>query len=557
MVRPAASRNARACDGRTRTHTLLRMTTATTFVFLFSIASAVAIAVRRTRVPYTVALVVVGLILGMLHAVDAPHLTKELLFAILLPGLIFEAAFNLDAKEFWRNRRAIAALAVPGVVVAIALTAAIVTPVMSWFGLDPSFDWRYGLVFGALIAATDPIAVVAMFKRLNVGHRLGALVEGESLLNDGTSVVLFTLILAYVGGSTTSAGSLVTQFAAIVGGGALVGAGVGLVTTQITKRIDEPLIEITLTVIAAYGSFALAERLHFSGVIATVTAGVLCGTVGWQTGMSPSTQLAVESFWDYIAFALNSIVFLLIGFEVRPATLVSSAALIGIAYLGALAARFGVVSATVALLRPTVERMPVRWTAILTWGGLRGALSMVLALALPFGFPHRDQLVAMTFGVVLLSLILQGLSMSWLLQRLGVVQRRPGSDVLDHARNDLRLVDTGLAELVEMRRQHAAHPEILDAIERRIDARRSHAEARLAALHLASGELRRDEAIRAVRRLLIAEKVDLAEAVSEGSVHGRVAQAMTADVDARLARLAAGSFAEPEELLVPKGDEGA
>lgn len=125
------------------------MTPETSFVILFSIATTVAILVRRFRAPYTVALVVVGLVIGSLHVVEAPHLTKELLFVIILPGLLFEAAFNLDMKVFWRNRRAISGLAVPGVVVAIALTAAIVTPVLSWLGGDPSFNWRYGLVFGA------------------------------------------------------------------------------------------------------------------------------------------------------------------------------------------------------------------------------------------------------------------------------------------------------------------------------------------------------------------------------------------------------------------------
>ena len=398
------------------------MNVETTYVLLFSIATAVAIAVRRLRVPYTVALVLVGLVLGMLHIVDAPHLTKELLFALILPGLIFEAAFNISARELWNNRLALGALAVPGVIAAIALTAAIITPMMAGFGIDPTFDWRYGLVFGALIAATDPIAVVALFKRLDVGHRLSTLVEGESLLNDGTAVVFFTLILAFVSGSVTTPANLLLQFVTIVGGGVVAGLFAGVVTTQITKRIDDPLIEIALTVIAAYGSFALAEQFHCSGVIATVVAGLLCGTYGWHVGMSASTKVAVESFWDYVAFALNSIVFLLIGFEVQLPTLIGSWPIIGIAFVGALVARYAVVMLVATLLRPTRERLPAGWTTVLTWGGLRGALSMVLALALPPDFPHRAQIVAMTFGVVLLSLVLQGMTMSWLLERLGLVQ---------------------------------------------------------------------------------------------------------------------------------------
>ena len=525
------------------------MTPETSFVLIFSAATVVAILVRRLRMPYTVALVVVGLVLGTLRVVEAPHLTQELLFAVILPGLLFEAAFNLDIRECWRNRRAVGALAVPGVVVAIGLTAAIVTPVLGWLGLDPTFTWQYGLVFGALIAATDPIAVVALFQQLHVGHRLSTLVEAESLLNDGTSVVFFTLILAYVGGAATSAGALAVQFVVIVGGGAAVGAAVGYVASQVTKRVDEPLIEITLTVIAAYGSFAVAEQFHFSGVIATVAAGVVCGTIGWQTGMSPSTQLAVESFWDYVAFALNSVVFILIGFEVRPEILLASSALIGVAYVGALLARLGVVATTALVLRPTEERFPSRWIAVLTWGGLRGALSMVLALALPDGFPHRDQLITMTFGVVLLSLLLQGMTMSPLLRVLGIVRERVDSHLFERARHELRLADAAGRELEAISRQHDAHPSIVDRIRARVEARREAARGHLDALHQADESLRRDEAISAVRRLLVVERRDLRAAIADGSVSRVVAEAMTADVDARLARLESGSFEAPESLI--------
>jgi CPA1 family monovalent cation:H+ antiporter len=394
----------------------------TTAVLLFSVATAVAIAVRQIRLPYTVALVLVGLGLGALHLVPAPHLTKELLFAVILPGLLFEASFNINAREFWASKLTIGALAVPGVVAAIALTAALVTAMMTGFGLSPTFDWRYGLVFGALIAATDPIAVVALFKQMHVGHRLSALVEGESLLNDGTSIVFFTLILAFVGGATTSAGALAIQFVLMVGGGLAAGGLVAATVVQVTKRLDDPIIEIALTVIAAYGSFALAEELHSSGVIATVTAGLLCGTYGWDRGMSEQTRLAVTTFWDYIAFALNSFVFLLIGFEVQSSVLLVWAPVIGVAYFGALLSRFAVVLGVTSVLSRTRERVPMAWVAVLTWGGLRGALSMVLALSLPLDFAHREQLVAMTYGVVLLSLVLQGLTMPWMIRRLKLGQ---------------------------------------------------------------------------------------------------------------------------------------
>ena len=182
------------------------MPSETTFMLLFIVATAVAIAVRRVAVPYTVALVVAGLGLGLVHAFEAPHLTKALLFSVFLPGLLFEAAFHIEFKQFWRNRLAIMSLALPGVVAAVALTALVLTPVANTLDLSPGFTWQHALVFGALISATDPIAVVAIFRTLGVPKRLSVLLDGESLLNDGTAIVFFTLSLALVTGTAVTAG---------------------------------------------------------------------------------------------------------------------------------------------------------------------------------------------------------------------------------------------------------------------------------------------------------------------------------------------------------------
>ena len=289
----------------------------TIFMLLFIVATAVAIAVRRVAVPYTVALVLAGLVLGLVHAFEAPHLTKALLFSVFLPGLLFEAAFHIEFKQFWRNRLAIASLALPGVVAAIVLTALVLTPVANTLHFVQDFTWKHALVFGALISATDPIAVVAIFRTLGVPKRLAVLLDGESLLNDGTAIVFFTLSLARVTGTEVTAGGLAWDFVRIVGMGALIGTGVGLGASQIIKQVDDPMIEISLTTIAAYGSFLTAEHFHYSGVIAAVAAGMFCGNYAARVGMSPSTRVAVEAFWEYVAFALNSIVFLLIGLEVN------------------------------------------------------------------------------------------------------------------------------------------------------------------------------------------------------------------------------------------------
>jgi CPA1 family monovalent cation:H+ antiporter len=391
------------------------------FFLLFSIASAVALATRRLKVPYTVALVVVGFALGRVHPIDVPHLTRELLFYIFLPGLLFEAAFHLAWRDFRANARAILALSVPGVVGSIALTALALLGLSRAFHLALSVD--VAVVFGAVVAATDPIAVVSIFRALGAPKRLTVLIEGESLLNDGTAVVLFSLVLASTQGDGWHLGSAVLDFVRVSGCGVLVGLAMGFVLSEVIKRIDDPPLEIALTAIAAYGSFIIADRFEWSGVLATVTAGMVCGSYGAPRGMSASTRTAVESFWAFVAFALNSLVFLLVGVEGSSLGVLRDAALIACALGAMLVARLIVVGAVGAGLRKTRERLEWSWVLMLTWGGLRGALSMVLALALPQSYAGRGILIVMTSGAVMLSIVLQGLTASRVLGALRIARR--------------------------------------------------------------------------------------------------------------------------------------
>lgn len=519
----------------------------TVFILLFAVATAVAIGARRWRIPYTVALVGAGILLGLLNVLEPPHLTKDLLFTIFLPGLLFEAAYHMPFRQFWRNRTMIFALAIPGVAAAIALTAVILTPVVNTLGLTTGFDWRHALVFGALIAATDPIAVVGLFKSLGAPRRLGMLIEGESLLNDGTAIVFFTLVLGIVTGQTISASSLALDFARVVGMGALFGGIVGMGISQVIRRLDDPMIEITLTTIAAYGAFVTAEHFHDSGVIATVVAGMICGNYAARTGMSPSTRVAVETFWEYVAFALNSIVFLLIGFEVRLTALLASWQAILAAYLAVLAGRAIVVWLATTTLGRTRERVPKGWGTVLTWGGLRGGLSMVLVLSLPQDFPHRELLAAMTFGVVILAILVQGLSISTLLKRLGVVQLQEKHERYERIRGDLRMANTALRELDRMERQRHLHAEVADALRQEYDQRIDKAEEDIRALQLEEHALRDEEMSRARRRLLIVEKDHLADIYHQGGMSQESYEALLADVDARLMRVEGGESGEDED----------
>jgi CPA1 family monovalent cation:H+ antiporter len=390
-------------------------------ILLYCVVTAVAIASRRFGVPYTVALVVTGLLLGALPGARLPHLTKELLFSLFLPGLLFEAAFHLRFRELRENARVIGLLAVPGVVLAILLTAALLVGATALLGgAVPHVSWPTALVFGGVIAATDPVAVTALFRQVAAPRRLHVLIESESLLNDGTSIVFLTLILAAVGGAAPTPAPLFLDFFRITLGGAAAGIAVGWGVTHVIARIDEPVIEITLTTIAAYGSFVLADTFHCSGVIATVVAAVVCGNYGRLHAMSPNSQHAVNGFGEWLAFTLNSAVFLLLGAEVRLGVLARAWPLVAIGTLAVLAARAAVVGATALLVHRSPERMPRSWGAVMTWGGLRGALSLVLALALPDTLADRRLIVVLTAGVVLVSLVGQGLTMGSLLRRMGI-----------------------------------------------------------------------------------------------------------------------------------------
>jgi len=505
------------------------------FVLLFSIATAVAIGARRLKIPYTVALVVTGLALGGAHALEPPHLTKEFLFAVILPGLIFEASFHLDFKKFWSERFAITSMAIPGLVVAILLTAGMLTPIANSLNFVSGFTFIDGLVFGALIVATDPIAVVGLFKSLGAPKRLAVLVEGESLLNDGTGVVVFTIVLAIAKGGQITVANAFLEFLRVAGGGLMVGGLVGFAASQIIRRIDEAMIELTVTMIAAYGSFVLAERFHTSGVMATVVAGMFCGNYAAHVGMTPTTRIAVETFWEYLAFALNSIVFLLIGFEVKIQSLLATWKPIVIAYLAVMIARAVVVYGVSGLLRPTRARIPWSWTAVVTWSGLRGALSMVLVLGIDADFHHRELLVNMTFGVVVLSILLQGITMGPALRWFKIAGIR--SEIEQRyqlERGRLSGLNAALGELEQMRKERTVPAAVLESIEAEYAERAEDIEAAIRDLHLSGTELQEQQDRAARRRLLAAERAALTHAATAGLIGADVVAELITEVDTQL-----------------------
>jgi monovalent cation:H+ antiporter, CPA1 family len=385
-----------------------------TLLALLLVASATAVVIKWVRVPYAVALVIAGLIIGLSKVLPPVSMTPELVLLIFLPALLFEASWNLDIKALRRDWCSISVLATVGVAVCMFGVAAI----LHFVG---GMNTQTALLFGAMVSATDPVSVIALFRQMGIDKRLTMILEGESLFNDGTAVVAFKIMLALVlSGGQFSAVNTAGSFFLIVFGGALLGALMGYVASRITSAFDDHLLEITLTMVTAYGSFILAEQIHVSPVIAVVAAGVVVGNYGSRTGMSATTRLAVNSFWEYAAFLVNSLLFLLIGLQVQMPLLLKHAEVIGLGVLAVVVARLLVVYGICPFV--STDRLPIpdKWRHLMFWGGLRGALVMALALSLPLTFPDREVIINMTFGVVLFTLLVPGLTMEPLVRVLGM-----------------------------------------------------------------------------------------------------------------------------------------
>lgn len=380
--------------------------------FLLLIACIIAMITRRLGLPYIVGLVVAGFLIALLPNSPELPLSRDLIFNVLLPPLVFEAALQLDWRRFRAELPLSLTLAFVGVAIAATVVAAGMHFMIGW-------SWIGAALFGVLIAATDPVSVIASFREMGCLPRAAMVVESESLLNDGVAAVGFAVLSAIAAGASPTAASVIPAFAWTLGGGIVFGLAVSGGFLIIVGRTDDPLVEITLTTIAAYGSFLIAEHFGASGIISALTAGLVVGSIGWSRFISQAGRERLEGAWEYFAFLANSFVFILIGMSIarQPLHLLGYEAA-ATAVVLVLASRALSVYPLSLLFEWSRWRLPASFQHTLFWGGLRGALALALALAVPVNVPERGAIILTAFLVVAFSIVVQGLTMPWLIKRL-------------------------------------------------------------------------------------------------------------------------------------------
>ncbi len=381
---------------------------------LILVGAITAIVARRLRIPYTVGLVVAGVVIAILNIGIKVDFSKDLLFNVLLPPLIFEAALYINWKELRKDLPVIVTYATAGVLLSAGVTAVFMHFAVGW-------SWQAAILFGTLIAATDPVSVIATFKEAKVEGRLRLLVEAESLFNDSTAAVAFAVALAFAVGEQLSFGSAVWQMLVSVVGGILCGLNVGGLAMLLVGRTKDNLVELSMTTFAAFGSFWLAEHFHLSGILATTAAGLLVGNTTAFGTFTEKGEESVGHFWDFAAFVVNSVIFIILGINAAAQNFRTAIVPIFVAIIAVIIGRAVAVYPCSLLFAWSPLKIDGKHQHILFWGGLRGALALALALGISGDLPYRQEILTVTFGIVAFSVFVQGLTMIPLLRRLGQI----------------------------------------------------------------------------------------------------------------------------------------
>jgi monovalent cation/hydrogen antiporter len=493
------------------------------------------------HVPYPIVLVLGGLVLGFVPGMPHAELPPELVLVLFLPPLLYQAAFFSSPRDLRADARAISLLAV-GLVLATMCAAAVVAHAL--VGLP----WAAAFALGAIVSPTDPLAATAIARRLGVSRRLVTLLEGESLVNDASALVAYRVAVAAVAAGSFTLWEAGLRFVVGVAGGVAIGLLVGWLVAEVRRRIDDPPVEIVLSVVTGYAAYLPADQLSLSGVLAAVAAGLY---VGWRAPelASPSTRQLGFSFWEVLVYLLNAVLFILVGLQLHPilselsgsslATLVGQAALVSAVVI---AMRLGWLFTVPYLIR-ALDRRPARRPRrvgaqerlVLGWSGMRGAVSLAAALALPAGFPQRNLIIFVTFGVILATLVLQGLSLPGLIRRLGL--HRDDSDAQEELRGRLRATDAALARLEELAAEDWTREDTVERMRGWYQFRHRRLKAR-AGIWEDDGVQDRSLAYqRLVRELLEAQRHEIVRLRNQGEISNEVMHRIERDLDLEDSRL--------------------
>lgn len=509
---------------------------ATTLTILLLVATGVALLSRRFRVPYVTGLVLAGL--GVTQFLPNPiQLDSALILNLLLPILLFQAAINTDVSRLRSTVKPISLLAGPGVAIAAGITATVLK-----FALG--LEWIPALLLGTILAITDTVSVIAVFKEVAVPGRLTTIVEGESLFNDGVALVLFSLILeVYTRGSVTVWAGI-QELAVVIVGGALLGLAIGsLCAVLFVALSDDPLSGILLTVAVAFGTFQAGHGLQVSGVVAVVVAGLTVGNRALNQTVSASSKITLLNFWEYADFCVNTFIFLLIGLEVEPRLLWNIIPAILLTILAYQIGRILSVYPLLALSNRFDLPVPLRWQHVLFLGNIKGSLSMVLALSLPASLPGRSDLIALVYGAVFVSLIGQALSLPWLVKRLKIAVTSESRQKIEILQSQLIAAKAAQNELAVLHDTGVLSKALYEEMRSSYQIQVAEAENQLRDLH----NRRRDPLINSRggasklnavrRRLLMVERGALNDAVRKRIISEEVVAQRLRSIDDQLVRL--------------------
>ena len=468
---------------------------------------------RRTRIPPPVFLVLAGLVIAVIPGVQEIRLPPDVVFYGFLPPLVYAAAFLTSPREARAHWASILLLA-------LGLTSAtlLVVGFVAWAAVA-ALGAGAAFVLGAVLGATDPISATSVIGATSAPDRLRTILEGESLVNDGVALVAFAIALSAVEHGHLSVGGGVLKFLQLSFGGIAFGIAIGFLVEHVRRRLHDSQVEIATSILTPYLAYIPADRLHLSGILATVACGLY---LGWRSGgiFRPEVRLQSVVFWDIFTFVLNSVLFLLLGTQFRAVlrgvhgsawSLTADALLV-----------FGVVVAIRFAWMFTVARQPWRDRVILGWSGMRGALSLAAALSIPASVAGRDEILFLTFTTILGTLVVLAIPLPWLLDRLGF--RAPRSEQRLRARQ--RVTEAALERLRELEEEEEAPPEAIGSLRRLYESRLGRLQARLA-----DDTDGTDVHLRLRRELIAAERRTLDELERSGEVDWSGARAIENQLD--------------------------